>query len=70
MPMEFCPDPLQILAQASTAIVKQQIELLEILSGCETANRYHVYVKLQNGQMVYLFKCKEKSGWCVRNCCG
>jgi hypothetical protein len=69
MNMGFEMDPMAALAQASAAIIKQQVELLEILTGCETANRYHVYVRTLNGNFVYLFKCKEESDWCMRNCC-
>jgi hypothetical protein len=61
-------DPLVELANAGSAIIKQKIELLEILTGCETANRYHVYIKTTNGEMTYLFKCKEESGCCERQC--
>ena len=68
-PMGFCADPLFQLSQAKSAIIKQQVELLEILTGCETQNRYHVYITTHSGEFVYLFKCKEQSGWCDRNCC-
>lgn len=66
--MRMVSDPLLELAQAGSAIIKQQIELLEIMTGCETKNRYHVYIKTMNGEMSYLFKCKEESSWCSRNC--
>jgi hypothetical protein len=49
-------------------IIRQQPELFEAITGCETANRYHVYG--QTGQeLKYLFKCMEKSGFCMRSCC-
>jgi hypothetical protein len=69
MNMGFAPDPMAVLAEAKSAIVKQQIELLEILTGCETKNRYHVYITTHSGQFVYLFKCKEESDCCARMCC-
>lgn len=50
--------------------VKQQFDLLEALTGCETANRYYVY-ELNNAggaKKKKIFKCKEKSGCCARNC--
>ncbi len=68
MNMFFTQDPLAELANANAAIIRQEIELLEILTGCETKNRYHVYIRGPNGQFTYLFKCKEESGWCMRNC--
>ena len=62
------PDPLQILEKVPVVKIKQQIEWLEMISGCETKNRYLVYAKI-NEQNYFLFKCKEQSGWCMRNCC-
>ena len=67
--MGFCMDPLTVLSQAKSAVIKQQIELLEIFTGCETNNRYHVYITTNSGEFVYLFKCKEESSWCDKNCC-
>ena len=61
-------DPLEILKTAPTAKIKQQIELLEIVTGCETKNRYDVFAQI-NGQNYYIFKCKEDSSWYQRNCC-
>lgn len=63
-------DPLEELKNAKEAIIKQKIEIFEILTGCETANRYYVYVKDPNsGDKNVIFKCKEQSGCCMRNCC-
>ena len=67
--MGFCADPLIQLSQAKSAIIKQQFELMEVLTGCETANRYHCYIITHSGEFIYLFKCKESSSWCERNCC-
>ena len=61
-------DSLQILQYAPVAKVKQQMEFLELVTSCETKNRYDVYAKI-NEQNVFLFRCKEQSGWCMRNCC-
>lgn len=69
MNMGFCKDPLVALSEAKSAIVKQQVELLEVLTGCESQNRYHVYITTHSGQFVYLFKCKEESECCYRSCC-
>ena len=65
----FCADPFQILQRSKFAFVQQEIELIEVLTGCETPNKYHVYVVTDTGEQVYIFKCKEKSNWCQRNCC-
>lgn len=49
--------------------VKQKLEWLEILTGCETENEYTVYATdvAGNKEGVPLFKCKEKSGCLNRN---
>ena len=61
-------DPLEILKTAPVVKIKQQLELIEIISGCETKNRYDVYAEVNN-QKYYLFRCKEESGCCMRYCC-
>ena len=68
-PLGYTLNPIIALESATTAIVQQEIELMEVLTGCETQNRYHVYITTNTGQNVYLFKCKEQSTWCERNCC-
>ena len=68
-PMVFVENPLQELAASKVAIIEQQIELLEMITGCETKNRYHVFLQNPYGQKKFLFKCKEESGCCERNCC-
>ena len=64
----YTTDPLVILDNAPVVKIRQQIEWLEIVTCCETKNRYDVYARI-NEQNVFLFKCKEQSGWCMRNCC-
>ncbi len=65
----FTQDPLNELAMSYKATIRQQPELMEILTGCETENRYHVFITLANGMEKYLFKCKEDSTCCQRQCC-
>ena len=65
----FVQDPMIELANSIKAVIHQQVEIFEMISGCETANRYHVFVQNAQGLTQYLFKCKEESGWCMRNCC-
>ena len=52
--------------------VKQKIELLEVLTGCETENKYMVYEKkpgeIKKASKKKLYKCKEKSGCYSRQC--
>ena len=61
-------DPMEELNSCTSVIIKQQPELFEMISGCETANRYHV-LGVCGGVFKYLFKCQERSTFCQRNCC-
>lgn len=64
----FTTDPLVELNNMFSVLIKQQPEFYEAYSGCETPNRYHVFGITPMGY-TYLFKCLERSGWCMRNCC-
>ena len=66
--MKLVPDALNELMEAKEVIVEQKIELMEVLTGCETPNRYNVYLFDKNKQKKFLFKCKEESNWFCRNC--
>ena len=60
----------QILNDQSGIFIKQKVEWIEAITGCETENKYNVFSlgtdNDHNDQK--LFKCKEKSDWCSRNC--
>ena len=62
-------NPLETLKIAASARIIQQVELLEMITGCETKNRYSVFITDTFGMQHYLFKCKESSSCCSRNCC-
>ncbi|XP_074047224.1 phospholipid scramblase 4-like [Macrotis lagotis] len=51
LPLPGCPPGLEYLQQIKKIQVHQQIELLEILTGFETNNRYEI--KNDSGQMIY-----------------
>jgi hypothetical protein len=61
-----CPPGLEYLTQIDQLLVHQQVELFEIISGWETANRYQVKNSL--GQQVYF--AAEDSNCCLRQYCG
>jgi hypothetical protein len=65
----FAQDPLVELANCVGAKIHQQIEMVEIFTGYEVPNRYHVLGQDLNGQYKYLFKCKEDSTCCQRQFC-
>nr|XP_012617864.1 phospholipid scramblase 1 isoform X2 [Microcebus murinus] len=61
-----CPPGLEYLSQINQVLVHQQIELLEVLTGFETNNKYEIKNSL--GQRVYF--AVEDNDFCTRNCCG
>jgi len=61
-----CPAGLEYLTQIDQLLVKQKVEMLEMMTGMETNNKYKV--KNSMGQDIY--KAKEKSDFCTRQCCG
>ena len=64
----FVNDAQLALQAAESAYIKQRVELLEVLTGCETKNRYNVILNFANGTSAFVFKCKEDSGCCSRQC--
>ena len=61
-----CPPGLEYLTQVDQLLVHQKIELLEVLTGWEQANKYAVKNTL--GQQVYF--ASEVSTCAQRQCCG
>ena len=64
----YIEDPMAELAQCTGAIIRQDVEMLEVITGCETQNRYNVFLQSNMG-LKYAFSCRERSGCCGRNCC-
>lgn len=61
-----CPPGLEYLTQLDQLLVHQQIELLEVMTGFETKNKY--VIKNSLGQQCYY--AYEESDLCERLCCG
>ncbi|XP_027625241.1 phospholipid scramblase 1 isoform X2 [Tupaia chinensis] len=61
-----CPPGLEYLSLIDQILIHQQIELLEVLTGFETNNKYEIKNSL--GQRVYF--AVEDTDFCTRNCCG
>ncbi|KAL3290075.1 hypothetical protein HHI36_023444 [Cryptolaemus montrouzieri] len=61
-----CPPGLEYLTMIDQLLVHQQVEILEVLTGFETENKF--IVKNSLGQKI--FYAAEVSDCCVRNCCG
>jgi len=60
------PPGLEYLTTVDALYVKQKVEMLEALCGCETKNKY----KIKNTQGQVIFTAKEDTDCCTRNCCG
>lgn len=61
-----CPPGLEYLATLDQLLIKQKVEVLELMTGFETANKYNVLNSL--GQQIY--KAKEDTDCCTRQMCG
>jgi hypothetical protein len=64
----FTNNYISALRNATSAFIKQKVELFEVLTGCETKNRYNVFLTFPNGQTALIFKCKEESNCLARQC--
>ncbi|GMR52042.1 hypothetical protein PMAYCL1PPCAC_22237, partial [Pristionchus mayeri] len=60
------PPGLEYLAGIDKIQIKQQIELLEIVSGWETSKKYVI----MNGVGQQIYYAYEESGFCTQQCCG
>ncbi|GAB1597817.1 phospholipid scramblase 1-like [Argonauta hians] len=60
------PPGLEYLSMIDQILVKQQVEILEVVSGFECANKYILVNAV--GQQVYF--AGEESSLCMRQCCG
>ena len=60
------PQGLEYLATLDRVFVKQKVELLEAFTSFETNNRYHIL----DAQGRQIFKAKEDTDCCTRQCCG
>ncbi len=60
------PPGLEYLLQVDHLIVKQKVEWLEALFGCETKNKYKIMNV--NGEQIY--EAEEETDCCTRNFCG
>ena len=62
-------DPMAELAMSTGVLIRQEAQFFEQMTGCESPNRYYVFSQSPQGGMKLLFKCKEYSECCMRNCC-
>ena len=64
----YIQDPFTEIAQCTGAIIRQQPNIMQELTGCQSQNRYHVFLQSPMG-LKYAFKCSERSDCCARCCC-
>ena len=65
-----CPKNLKVLQNVETLHVKQVLEMIEVLTKFETANKYHVYTKSPTGALVKILTAAERSPCLQRQLCG
>ena len=65
----FVLDPMQELAMSTGVLIRQQPQFFEQISGCESPNVYFVFSQSPQAGTKLLFKCKEYSECCERQCC-
>lgn len=67
----FVPHKQKIMSLPGI-FIKQKIDILEVVGGCEMQNKYFVYEKetgrIDRSSKKKLYKIKEKSECCSRNC--
>ena len=63
----YIQDPFTEISQCTSAIIRQQPDLIEAVTGCATQNRYHIFLESPYG-VKYAFKCNEYSDGCARCC--
>ena len=54
------------LAISTGVLIRQQPQILEQITGCESPNRYYVFSQSPQAGMKLLFMCKELSECCQR----
>jgi hypothetical protein len=62
-------NPFDYLQLAQKATVKQAIDKKVFMSGCEPPIRYYIHITTFGGEKMKIFKAKEVSTWCAKNCC-
>lgn len=67
--MNMVEQAKEILKFATAVHIKQEINILEMITGCEQKNRYDIYVRYEGGATKRIFRCKEESDFCMRLCC-
>ena len=65
---DYINDPLSEIENCTAAIIKQESEYLELISGCERNISYNIFGKTSQGNK-YLFKCVENTGCLNRWLC-
>ena len=62
-------DPIKTLENCKDVYIKQTIEWREIINSSYHSNYCFIVFSGENNSFNFLFKCKDQSGCCMRNCC-
>ena len=57
------------LISVSELVVQQESDIVEAIIGCQQPNNYHIYCRLPNGELSYLYKLREFSVCLMRIFC-
>ncbi|XP_027048674.1 phospholipid scramblase 1-like [Pocillopora damicornis] len=61
-----CPQGLEYLSAVDQILIHQQVDLVEVLTGCERTNKYRICNTMS--QQIYF--ALEDTDCCTRQCCG
>ena len=57
------------LIDVAELIIQQEPNIIEALIGCQQPNNYRVYARLPDGELSFIYKCREFSGCAMRVLC-
>lgn len=56
----YVKDPISEIIQCSSILIKQKMDSIELITGCETCNKYYIFGLGKRGYKL-LFKCEENT---------
>ena len=60
---------IEKLLDVEELIIQQESNVIEALIGCQQPNNYHIYARQPNGELSYIYRCREFSGCAMRVLC-
>lgn len=56
----YVKDPISEIINCSSILIKQNVDSIELITGCETCNKYYIFGLGKRGYK-FLFKCEENT---------